>query len=91
MEWEFSKFRESDKSLKHELGPIKEPVSHVCLVYTVVAPWSLTPEVAGSNSFDDKYFQSLNSANSMIHLGKTQIDHVCIQLLCIWHWIGKNV
>ena len=56
MEWEFSKFRESDKSLKHELGPIKEPVSHVCLVDTVVAPWSLTPEAAGSNSFDDKYF-----------------------------------
>ena len=54
-----------DKSLKHELGPIKEPVSHVCLVDTVVAPWSLTPEAAGSNSFDDKYFQSLNSANSM--------------------------
>ena len=34
----------------------KDPVSHMCLVGTVVASWSLTQEVAGSNPFNDKYF-----------------------------------
>ena len=51
--YEFSKFRESDKSQKHELGLIKDPVSHMCLAGTVVTSWSLTQEVevAGSNTF----------------------------------------
>ena len=44
---EFSEFRESDKSLKHELGSIKDPVSYMCLAGAVVASWSLTQEVAG--------------------------------------------
>ena len=43
--YEFSKFRESDKSQKHELGLIKDPVSHMCLAGTVVTSWSLTQEV----------------------------------------------
>ena len=43
---EFREFRESDKSLKHELGSIKVPVSHMCQAGTVVACWSLTQEVA---------------------------------------------
>ena len=29
----------------------KDPVSRICLAGTVVAPWSLTQEVAGSNPF----------------------------------------
>ena len=41
---EISKFRESDKSLKHELGSFKDPVSHRCLVSAVVASWSPTEE-----------------------------------------------
>ena len=32
-------------------GKFKDPVSHMCLVGTVVASWSLTQEVAGLNSF----------------------------------------
>ena len=54
MEWkfsEFNKFGESNESLKHELGPFKDPVSYMCLAGPVVAPWSLTQVVAGSNSF----------------------------------------
>ena len=43
---EISKFRESNKSLKHELGSFKDPVSHRCLVSAVVASWSPTEEVA---------------------------------------------
>ena len=39
---EFSKFRESDKSLNMHF---KDPVSHMCLAGAVVASWSLTQEV----------------------------------------------
>ena len=31
----------------------KNPVTHVCLAGTVVAPWSLTQELAGSNPFTE--------------------------------------
>ena len=44
MKQEFSKFRESNKSLKHEF---KDPACHMCLTGTVIASWSLTQEVAG--------------------------------------------
>ena len=44
---DFSKFRESNKSLTHEF----DPVSHMCLAVTVVASWSLIQEVPGSNPF----------------------------------------
>ena len=44
---EFSVFKETDKSLKHELGSIQDPVSHMCLAGAVVASWSLTQKVAG--------------------------------------------
>ena len=47
----FSEFRESDKSLKHELVSFKDPVSLPILAGTVVASWSLRQEVAGSNPF----------------------------------------
>ena len=30
----------------------------MCLADTVVASWSLTQEMAGSSTFDDKYFVS---------------------------------
>ena len=33
------------------LAQFKVPVSHMCLVGTVVASWSLTQEVAGLSSF----------------------------------------
>ena len=32
-------------------GQFKNPVSHLCLADTVVASWSLTQKVAGSNPF----------------------------------------
>ena len=41
---EFTEFRESDKSLKHELGSM-------CLAGAVVASWSVTQGMAGSSSF----------------------------------------
>ena len=44
----FIKFRESDKSLKHEF---KDPVSHVYIAGAVVASWSLTQKVAGLSPF----------------------------------------
>ena len=44
---EFGKFRESDKSLKHDWVQFKDPVSHMCLAGTLVASWSLTQEVVG--------------------------------------------
>ena len=53
---EFRKFKESDESLKHELGSIKYPVPHMCLAGTVVATWSLTQEVVGPSPFNHKYF-----------------------------------
>ena len=40
MEQEFTKFsknQETEKSLKHELNSIKDPISHICLAGTVVA------------------------------------------------------
>ena len=36
MEQEFSEFRESDKSMKHNLESSKDPVSHTRLAGTVV-------------------------------------------------------
>ena len=33
---------------------LKDLVSHVCLAGAVVASWSLTQEVAGLNSFNEK-------------------------------------
>ena len=43
----------------------KVSVFHMCLAGTVVAAWSLTQEVTGSSPFNDKYFLSLNSLNSV--------------------------
>ena len=43
---EFSEFRETDKSLKHELGSNLQSLTYV-LLGAVVACWSLTQEVAG--------------------------------------------
>ena len=53
MEQEFTEFRESDKSLKHESG------SHMCLAGAVLACWFVAQEVVGSNThFLQKYFSS---------------------------------
>ena len=60
MDQKFGGFRESDKSLKHELGSFKDPVSNMCLAGAVVASWSLTQEVAGSMPFNGYYFLSVN-------------------------------
>ena len=51
MKRNFSEFRESDKSLKHDLGHFKDPVSLMCLVDAMVASWSLTQGMAGLNPF----------------------------------------
>ena len=48
---DFSKFRESDKSMRHELGQFKDIVCCLCLAGAVVASWPLTQEVAGSSLF----------------------------------------
>ena len=62
---EFSKFRESDKSLNW--AQFKDPVSNMCLAGTVVASWSLTQKVAGwqvqALLLKSQIFLSLNSAN----------------------------
>ena len=42
---DFSKFKESEKSLGHEF---KDSVYYLCLAGIVVVSWSLTQEVAGS-------------------------------------------
>ena len=31
-------------------GQFKDPLCYLCLIGPVVAPWSLTPDVAGSNN-----------------------------------------
>ena len=62
---EFGEFSETDKSMKHELGSIEDPISHTCLPGAVVACRSLTQEVAGSSSFNILNFLSLNSLNSV--------------------------
>ena len=49
---ECDEFRESDKSLKHELSSLLRS-SPLCLAITVVASWSLAQEVAGSVPFND--------------------------------------
>ena len=57
---EFSEMRESDKSLKHEPGHFKDPISNMCLSGTVVASWFQHKRCQGGRfeSFysNDKYF-----------------------------------
>ena len=48
----------------------KDPVSHMCLADTLVASWSLTQEVTGSSLL----LLSLNSLNSVKHLGELQYE-----------------
>ena len=62
---EFNEFKESDKSLKHELASIKDPLCYLCLAGAVVASLSLTQEVAGSSPFTVMtIFLSMNSAKT---------------------------
>ena len=57
MDGKFSEFRESDKSLKYELGQFKDPVSLISVLLALVeASWSPTQEAAGSTHYNDKYF-----------------------------------
>ena len=42
---EFSKLRESDKSLQYDWRQFKDPLCYMC--QAMVTPWSLTGEVAG--------------------------------------------
>ena len=37
MEQKLSEYRESDKSLEHEWGQFKDPVSDMCIAHSVVA------------------------------------------------------
>ena len=52
---------------------LKDPISHICLVGAVVASWSRTQEMAGSSPFNDKYFLSANSLNSVTIFRKNSI------------------
>ena len=55
-------------------GQFRDPAYHMCHAGTVVASWSLTQEMTGLNPFNNKYFQSLNTASSAIFtLGTTQL------------------
>ena len=66
--------------MKHEFGGnVKILFVYLCHISSVVTPWSLTQEVGGSiNPFNDKYFWSLNLADSVnICIGKLK----CIQLV----------
>ena len=66
---EFSGFKESDKSLKHELNlaQFRDSFGYPCLGGTVVASWSLTRSGGDrfKSSFRNIIFLSLNSANSI--------------------------
>ena len=50
----FSEFKESTKSLKHGLASFKDPVCYLCFAVSMVASWSVTKEIAGSNSYFKK-------------------------------------
>ena len=49
----------------------QDPVSYMGLAGPVVAPWSLTQEVAGLNPFNEKYFCHWIQRIQWKHLGKT--------------------
>ena len=77
-EWkfsEFSEFKESNKTLKHNLAQFKDPVFHMCLAGIMVASQSLTQELVGLSPLftcNDKYFVSeFSEVNE--NLGKTQL------------------
>ena len=57
---ESSEFRESDKSLKRELGPIEGSCLLPVFYCIVVIPWSPTPEVAGSNNLSNIFLTEFN-------------------------------
>ena len=66
MEWkfsEFSEFKESNKSLKHDLAQFEDPVFHMCLTAIMVASQSLTQEMAGLSPFT--VMTNIFSVNSM--------------------------
>ena len=52
----------------------KDPVSHMCLAGTVVVPWSLTQELAGSNPFTVRTI--ILSLNSVKTFRENSIDHL---------------
>ena len=78
MEWKFSEFR--------------DPASHVCLAGAMVAFWSLTQEVAGSNPCDNKYLlYLLNSVktfreNSIVGKNITDIVKSDSGKTGYWEW-----
>ena len=52
----------------------KDLVSHWYLTAAVVASWSLTLKVAGSNPFNDKYFYYSNQAKENKHFSGFRIS-----------------
>ena len=56
------------------INQFKDPAPHMCLAGAVVAPWSLTQEVAGSNPFTvmTNIFSHSIQRIQWKHLGKTQ-------------------
>ena len=57
----------------------KDPGSHMCLAYAMVASWSLTQEVADSIPFNDNYF--CPGVNSEKTFRKNSIFHNALVLL----------
>ena len=53
----------------------KDPATHTCLAGAMVASWSLTQEVAGLNPFNENYFLTLNSLNTVKTLRKNSNIH----------------
>ena len=70
------------------INQFKDPVSHMCLAGAVVASWSLTPEVAGLNQFNNNYFLSVNSLNSVIKIRKN--SNKTDSMISVLHLFGSN-
>ena len=73
MEHKFSELRESDKSLKHELGQFKDTLCYLFLAGCVVTSWSFRFE----QSFQFyKYVLSLNSMKTLLTLRENSIARI---------------
>ena len=65
----------------------RNPISHMCLVGTVVASWSLIQKMACSNPFTAMTnFLSLNFLNSMKSSGETNI---CLHTT--WDFLDRSI
>ena len=81
MERKFSEFRESDKSVLDEIDQFEDPASLMYLPGAVVASWTFTQEIAGSNPF------SVLINSSVIEFRKLN-ENLLGKPDC--HWIKKS-